>query len=66
MKLMLSCREASRLISERLDRDLGVAERAALRVHLAICVACTRMTRQFEFLRKAAGQYPGPDDGPHK
>lgn len=66
MKLMLSCREASRLISERLDRDLGVAERAALRVHLAICVACTRMTRQFEFLRKAASQYPGPDDGLQK
>jgi hypothetical protein len=66
MKLMLSCQEASRLISERLDRDLGVAERAALRVHLAICVACTRMTRQFDFLRRAARQYPGPDDGPPK
>lgn len=66
MKLMLSCREASRLISENLDRDLGVAERAALRVHLAICAACTRMTRQLDFLRKAARQYPGPDEGPGK
>jgi predicted anti-sigma-YlaC factor YlaD len=66
MKLMLSCREASRLISEKLDRDLGIAERAALRVHLAICEACTRMTRQFDFLRRAARQYPGPDDGPQK
>jgi hypothetical protein len=62
MKLLLSCREASRLISEELDRELGVAERASLRVHLAICVACTRVTRQFEFLRRAARQYPGPDD----
>jgi hypothetical protein len=62
MKLLLSCREASRLISEELDRNLGVAERASLRVHLAICVACTRVTRQFEFLRRAARQYPGPDD----
>lgn len=66
MKLMLSCKEASRLISENLDRDLGVAERAALRVHLAICVACSRMTRQFDFLRRAARQYPGPDDGAGK
>jgi hypothetical protein len=62
MKLLLSCKEASRLISEELDRDLGVAERAALRVHLAICVACTRMSGQFEFLRRAVRQYPGPDD----
>ena len=62
MKLLLSCREASRLISEDLDRNLGVAERASLRVHLAICAACTRVTRQFEFLHRAARQYPGPDD----
>jgi hypothetical protein len=66
MKLMLTCKEASRLISEQLDRDLPIAERAALRVHLAICTACTRMTRQFEFLRRAARQYPGPDDGAGK
>jgi hypothetical protein len=66
MKLLLSCREASRLISEKLDRDLSVPERATLRVHLAICVACTRLTRQFEFLRRAVTQFPGPDDGPGK
>ena len=66
MKLMLTCREASSLISEGLDRDLGVAERARLRVHLAICAACTRMSRQFEFLRRAARAYPGPDEEPRK
>jgi hypothetical protein len=66
MKLMLTCKEASRLISEQLDRDLPIADRAALRVHLAICTACTRLTRQFEFLRRAARQYPGPDDGPER
>jgi hypothetical protein len=64
MKLLLSCKEASHLIFEALDRDLGVAERASLRVHLAICAACTQVTRQFEFLRRAARQYPGPDDPP--
>ncbi|MFO1362941.1 MAG: zf-HC2 domain-containing protein [Burkholderiales bacterium] len=59
---MITCKEASRLISEGLDRDLGVSERARLRVHVAICVACSRVTRQFEFLRRAARAYPGPDD----
>ncbi len=60
--IMITCKEASRLISEGLDRDLGVSERARLRVHVAICVACSRVTRQFEFLRRAARAYPGPDD----
>lgn len=64
--IMITCKEASRLISEGLDRDLGVAERARLRVHVAICAACTRVSRQFEFLRRAARAYPGPDDEPQK
>jgi predicted anti-sigma-YlaC factor YlaD len=62
--MMLTCKEAARLISEGLDRDLAVAERARLRVHLALCTACTRVTRQFDFLRRAARAYPGPDDEP--
>jgi predicted anti-sigma-YlaC factor YlaD len=64
--MMITCKEASHLLSERLDRDLGVGERARLRVHLAICAACTRVTRQFDFLRRAARAYPGPDEEPPK
>lgn len=64
MKLMINCREASRLVSEGLDRELPVADRATLRLHLAICTACTRLSRQLEFLRRAVREYPGPDDGP--
>ena len=65
MTLMISCREASRLVTEGLDRDLPVADRARLRLHLAICTACTRLSRQLEFLRRAARAYPGPEDGPN-
>jgi hypothetical protein len=64
--MMITCKEAARLMSERLDRDLGVGERARLRVHLAICAACTQVTRQFDFLRRAARAYPGPDEEPPK
>jgi hypothetical protein len=64
--MMLTCREAARLVSEGLDRELAVAERARLRVHLALCTACTRVSKQFEFLRRAARAYPGPDDEPRK
>ena len=32
--MMLSCKEAARLVSQRLDRELGFGERVMLRVHL--------------------------------
>jgi len=63
---MLNCKEASRLLSQREDRELAVGERLALRMHLALCGACTRVSEQLGFLRKAVAQYAkrgaGPDD----
>ena len=52
MKL-LTCREASRLVSQGLDRKLGFGERVALRVHLAICDGCSNFKSQVAFLRRA-------------
>lgn len=60
--MKLTCKEAARLISEGLDRKLSVAERTRLQLHVAVCKACERVTRQLEFLRRAARQYPGPDE----
>ena len=51
--MMLSCKEASRLVSQGLDRDLGFGERVMLRVHLTICDGCTNFKDQVAFLRKA-------------
>ena len=51
--MILSCKEASRLASQGLDRRLGLGERVALRLHLAICAGCMRFARQIAFLRKA-------------
>lgn len=58
----LSCKQASHLQSEALDRDLRLSERLSLRWHMRICDACTRVSRQWDFLRRAARAYPGPDD----
>jgi hypothetical protein len=58
----MTCKDASRLLSEGLDRDLSLTQRATLRLHLSICVACNRVNRQLEFLRKAVARYPGPDE----
>ena len=51
--MMLSCKEAARLVSQGLDRKLGFGERITLRVHLAICNGCTNFKDQVAFLRKA-------------
>jgi len=60
--LRISCKEASRLISQGMDRRLSLAEGIALRLHVRICDACTRFTSQVKFLRRALKAYPGPDD----
>ncbi|HEV8095541.1 MAG TPA: zf-HC2 domain-containing protein [Burkholderiales bacterium] len=60
---MLSCREATRLLSQGLDRELALGERIALRVHLAICAGCRNVDRQLAFLRRAVRRLPASDDG---
>ena len=61
---MLNCKEASRLLSQQQDRELSVSERLSLRMHLAVCKACTRVSEQFDFLRKAVARYAGQGSGP--
>ena len=50
---MLTCKEASRLVSQGLDRRLGPFERLRLRLHLALCDGCANFKKQMDFLRKA-------------
>jgi len=51
-KLMISCREASRLISEKLDRKLSLNERVMLKMHVTMCSVCKHVQYQLEALRK--------------
>jgi predicted anti-sigma-YlaC factor YlaD len=51
--MMLSCKQVARLVSQGLDRKLGLTERVQLRVHLAICDGCTNFSRQVAFVREA-------------
>lgn len=50
---MLTCKDASHLISERLDRPLSFRERWSLRMHLWMCGSCRRFGRQLDLMRKA-------------
>ena len=49
----LSCKEATRLMSQAEDRELSPQERAALKAHLAICKACRAANDQMQQLRRA-------------
>ena len=49
-----NCREAIRLQSDALDHPLPRLQRIGLRIHLALCVWCSRYGKQIKFLRSAA------------
>jgi hypothetical protein len=53
---MLSCKQASQIISQSLDRPLTMRERFALRLHLLICKYCKRFSQQLQTLRVALRQ----------
>lgn len=50
---MLTCKDASHLISASQERPLGFRERWGLRLHLLMCVYCRRFERQVAWMRKA-------------
>jgi len=54
---ILSCKDVSHLVSQMQERRLGRFERWALRVHLAVCDACSRFEAQMRFLRAAMRRY---------
>ncbi|HEX5768012.1 MAG TPA: zf-HC2 domain-containing protein [Burkholderiales bacterium] len=49
----ISCKEASRLMSQAQDRELSLGERASLKFHLVLCRGCRAFKGQLELLRRA-------------
>ena len=54
---IISCKDASRLVSRREEAPLSSWQRLVLRLHLSVCEACTRFEKQIVFLRDAMRQY---------
>lgn len=50
---MLTCKDASHLISESQERPLGFRERWSLKLHLMMCAYCRRFEQQVALMRKA-------------
>lgn len=58
---MLSCKQATELMSQEQDRALSVAERIGLRLHVWICAGCHNYRRQMHVLRAACRRFGGGD-----
>ncbi len=50
---MMTCKQATTLMSQAQDRRITFKERIALRMHLMMCSGCTNFNRQMDFIRKA-------------
>ena len=65
MPLRRTCKEVAAILVAREDRDLGLADRLALRLHLAMCDACPKFERQMLTLRNGLRQwrnYTAPEE----
>ncbi len=58
---MLSCKEASMLLSQTQERDLGLKERFFLHLHLLLCDGCANLRKQLAFIRTAVRRYRDQD-----
>lgn len=58
---MLTCRHATRVISDGLDRPLSWLERFGLAVHLLGCPPCRRFRRAVGWLHRSLAQAPADD-----
>lgn len=52
-----TCREVAAILVAREDRDLGLADRLALRIHMAMCDACPKFERQMLTMRNGLRQW---------
>jgi hypothetical protein len=53
---MLSCKEVTELLSKARVTKLSLMESLSLKMHLFMCAACKKFSKQMEFLRSAFNQ----------
>lgn len=51
--LRLTCKQAHRVITEAMDRDLKVMEDVKVRLHLRKCPCCNEFVKQMDLMRSA-------------
>jgi predicted anti-sigma-YlaC factor YlaD len=61
--LFRNCREVTALVLAGEDRRLGLVERVAVRLHMQICAACPKFSRQVALMRQAMPRWRAYRDG---
>lgn len=59
---MLKCKDASRLMSQSLDRRLGLKENFSLKLHLLICKSCLIFDKQLDYLHQLCKKFAAQTD----
>ena len=59
---MLTCLQATQLLSERLDRPLIFIEQTNLQIHLLACRSCRRYGKQVKTLSQLAKEFKKKDN----
>ena len=59
---MLTCREATQLLSEKQDRILNFKEMSALQFHVLMCSSCRRLGKHMKSLSILSKQYKKFDE----
>ncbi|QMV13318.1 zf-HC2 domain-containing protein [Vibrio spartinae] len=55
--MMMNCKQATRLLSERMERTLTTKEKLALRLHTSMCSSCRRFGKQMDDIRSLSKVY---------
>lgn len=59
---MMKCKQATQMLSEKLDRPLSTKEKMALTLHTTICPPCRVFGQQMDSLRNLSKAYTKPED----
>lgn len=54
---MLTCHQATQLMSSRLDREISLNKKISLKFHLMMCKSCHRCDQQLELIHQAGQQW---------
>ena len=59
---MLTCRQATQLLSEQQDRQLLLKEQSGLQLHLMVCRSCRRFGKQIKTISVLSKAYKRFDE----
>ena len=62
LRTLEPCRQVVPLMSESMDRRLGISEHLKLRLHLIVCVWCARYLQHLKFMRQIMALQPSVND----